>query len=254
MDSNYMNERAWQVSKAFSRQLVEQGAKAVVLFGSWVRGGTYKESDLDILALGRGPHYRLERYQDFLISISWATVKQVRQSFKDCGSVGGVIPAWRNAVIIYDPKKIASKLKQETIEWQWDFLGKRVDRWVAEELTSYAEEVHKLVGNLQLKRKSAAAIQRSLLAIYMAPILAVHHRILYDTENKLWDLVSKRMGKNWARIQSVALGEKYQSFEETCKAALQLFALTAKEVKHLLNKQQYQVVSHACEIAGHPLK
>lgn len=74
-------------------------------------------------------------------------------------------------------------------------LGKSVERWVAEELTSYAEEVHKLVGNLQLKRKSAAAVQRSLLAIYMSPILAVHHRILYNTENQLWDLVSKRMGK-----------------------------------------------------------
>lgn len=111
-----------------------------------------------------------------------------------------------------------------------------------------------MVGNLQLKRKSAAAVQRSLLAIYMAPILAVYHRILYDSENQLWDLVSERMGKKWGHVQRVALGEGQPSFKETCRAALQLFALTAQEVKHLLNKRQYQVVSHACEIAGYPLK
>lgn len=249
-----MDRRALQVSNAFSRRLIGQGAQAVVLFGSWVRGNAYTESDIDILAIGRGPHYRLERYQNFLISVSWASVRQVLQAFKDPSRVGGVIPAWGNAIVIYDPEGIANKLKQKAREWRWDSLGKNVDRWVSEELTGYAEEVHRLIGNFQLKRRSAAAVQRSLLAIYMAPILAVHYRILYSTENQLWDLVSKRMGKKWTQTQSVALGERRQSFEETCKAALQLFVLAAQEVKSLLNKQQYQVISHACEIAGYPLK
>jgi len=248
-----MNRRVLQVSQAVSRKLVRQGAEAVVLFGSWVRGDAYKESDLDIHAIGTGPDYRLERHQGFLISISWSTARRDRQAFKDPGEVGEVIPAWRNAVIIHDPKGIAKTLKQGAQEWQWDSLGKHVDQWVAEKLTGYAEEVHRLVGNLQLGRRSAAAVQRSLLAIYMAPILAVHHRILYDTENQLWDLVSARMGKKWAQVQSAALGEGTQSFGDTCKAALHLFALAAQEVRHLLNQRQYQVVAHACEIAGHSL-
>jgi hypothetical protein len=249
-----MNRRALRVGKAFSGKLIERGAQAVVLFGSWLRGNAYAESDIDILAIGKGPHYRLERYQNFLISVSWASVRRIRQALRDPGRVGGVIPAWRNPVIIYDPQGIANRLKQEANEWRWDSLGKNVDTWVAEELTGYAEEVHKLIGNLQLKRRSATAVQRSLLTIHMAPILAVHHRILYDTENQLWNLVSKKMGKKWARIQNVALQESRRSFKETCKAALQLYALTAQEVKDLLNKQQYEVVSHACEIAGYPLK
>jgi len=248
-----MNRRVLQVSRAVSRRLVGQGAEAVVLMGSHVRGDAYKESDLDIHALGRGPHYRLERYQGFLISISWSTARQDRQAFKDPGKVGGVIPAWRNAVIIHDSQGIAKALKQEAQEWRWDSLGRRVDRWVAEELTGYAEEVHKLVGNLQLGRRSAASVQRSLLAIYMAPILAVRHRILYDTENQLWNLVSSKMGIKWAQLQSAALGEGGQSFEDTCRAALQLFALAAREVRNLLNKRQYQVVAHACEIADQSL-
>jgi hypothetical protein len=218
-----------------------------------VRGDAYRESDVDIHAVGRGPHYMLERYHGFLVSVSWATARQHRQAFKDPSIVGGIIPAWRNAVILYDPKGIAKALKQEALRWQWDLLGKSAERWVAEQPAGYAEEVHRLIGDLQLQRDSAASVQRSLLAIHMASILAVHHRILYDSENQLWDLVSEKMGVRWAQLQKVALGISGQSFEETCRAALQLFVLAGREVGNLLNKRQYQVVAHACEIAGYPL-
>jgi predicted nucleotidyltransferase len=252
MSQDY-HARVVDVWQALSRGLAGQGAEAVVAFGSWVRGDAYRESDVDIHAIGRGPHYMLERYHDFLVSVSWATVKQHRQAFKDPSEVGGIMPAWRNVVILYDPKEIAKALKQEALRWQWDLLGKRPERWVAEQLTGYAEEVHRLIGDLQLQHETAASVQRSLLAIHLAPILAVHHRILYDSENRLWDLVSEKMGAKWAKVQKDALGTSGQSFEETCRAALQLFALAAREVANLLNKRQYQVVAHACKIADYPL-
>lgn len=174
-----MNRRVLEIARAFSPRLAEQGAEAVVLFGSWVRGDAYEESDIAIHAVGRGPHYKLERYQGFLMSVSWGTSRQHREAFKAPCRAGGVIPAWRNALIIFDPRGIAKALKQEAERWLWDPLGKREDKWVAEEFTAYAEEVHRLVGNLQLGRRNAALVQRSLLAIHMAPILAVHHRIFY---------------------------------------------------------------------------
>jgi len=246
-----MDRRVLLVSQAVSRRLVRQGAEAVVLFGSRVRGDAYKESDIDIHAIGRGSHYGLERDQGFLISVAWMTTRQHRQAFKDPSKVGGIIPAWRNAAIIYDPQGIADSLKQAAKRWRWEPLSKQADRWVAEETTGWAEEVHRLIGNLQLGRTTAVAVQRSVLAIKMAPILAVHHRILYDTENQLWSLVSTRMGTKWAQLQSIALGEDNQSFENTCKAALQLYVIVAREVKHLLDQRQYPVVTHACKIAKH---
>ena len=88
----------------------------------------------------------------------------------------------------------------------------------------------------------------------MAQILAVHCRILYNTENRLWNLVSTKMGTEWTQLQSIALGEGNQNFEDTCKAALQLYAITAQEVRRLLNQRQLQVVAHACTIAGHSLR
>jgi nitrate/nitrite-specific signal transduction histidine kinase len=110
---------------------------------------------------------------------------QHRQAFKNPSEAGGIIPAWRNVAIIYDPKGIADSLKREAKRWRWQHLNKKADRWVAEEITGYAEEVHRLIGNLQLGRRSAAAIVRSVLAIKMAQILAAHSRIFYDTENRL---------------------------------------------------------------------
>ncbi|HML02283.1 MAG TPA: nucleotidyltransferase domain-containing protein [Candidatus Bathyarchaeia archaeon] len=248
-----MNKKALWLSQTISRELAENGAEAVVLMGSFARGDARVESDLDIHAIGKGARYRLERRQGFLVSISWSTSKRERHAFKDPSKAGKIVPAWRNAAILNDPTGIAKAIKQEAIDWKWDSLGKRAERWVAEELTGWAEEVHRLVGNLRFEHLSVAAVQRSLLAISMARILAVHHQMLYDTENQLWDIVSKKMGKNWEHLQMAALGTGDQSFKNTCKAALRLFAATAKEVKQLMDKRQYDVVANACRIAGYPL-
>jgi predicted nucleotidyltransferase len=245
-----MNQKVLKLAKAFSPRLIDEGAEAIVLFGSWVRGDAYRESDVDIHVVGKGAHYILERYRGYLLSVSWATQKERLKAFKDPSQVCGVIPAWRNALIIYDPQGIARELKREAERWKWDSFVKQADKWVAEELTGYAEEVHRLVGNLQLGHRSIASVVRSLLAIRMAPILAVRRRIFYDTENQLWDLVSASMGTEWNHAQRASLGEGGESFEDTCKAALQLFMLTAYEVTPLLDPRQHAVVVHSCEIAS----
>ena len=224
------------------------------VFGSRVRGDFYEESDIDIHAIGeKSKGEWLERYRQFLVSVSWMTVEHHRQAFRNPAEVGVIIPAWRNALIIYDPSGVASAIKDDAKSWRWESLSRESDEWVAEQITSWAEEVHRLVGSLQLGRRSVAAVVRSLLAVKMAPILAVHKRIFYDTENKLWDLVSATMGTKWSEIQSAALVEGGQDFEDACEAALELYAMTAREVRQLLSRKQLQVVAHACKVAGRPL-
>jgi len=123
-----MNKRAPQLAQIVSRELMEEGAETVVITGSFARGAAYKESDLDIHAIGREIHYELERRHGFLVSISWSTAKQTQQAFKDPSRVGGIIPAWRNAGILDDPRRIAKAFKQEAIDWKWDSFGKRAEK------------------------------------------------------------------------------------------------------------------------------
>jgi len=66
---------------------------------------------------------------------------------------------------------------------------------VAEEITALAEGIHKLVAALQAGRRTAPAVQRSVLVLHPAQILAVHRRILYGSENRLWDLVADARGE-----------------------------------------------------------
>jgi hypothetical protein len=233
--------------------LAAEDAEAVVLMGSWVRGDANRESDLDVNAIGRGTFYRLDRRGSFLVSTSWRTAAAWRRTFRHPVSVGGAIPGWRRARILHDPRGVARALKDDARRWTWAILGGRADAWVAEELTGYAEEVHKLVANLALRRWWAAAVQRSVLALRMAPILAVRHRILYETENRLWDLVAVKMGPRWRGTQSAALGVGGESLREGCEAALELFVLAARDVKPLLDHRQMTVVAHACRLAGHAM-
>ncbi len=248
-----VDSEVMQAVQKIAERLMGEGARAVLLLGSHVRGDAYGESDIDIVALGEGPFYQLERHGEHLVSVSWRTPKVLRETFAKVPEVGGAIPGFRAAVVVRDPEGIATSLKAEASRWSWDVVGDRCDAWVAEELSGFAEEVHKLVGNLEMGRRSAAAIQRSVLALRLAGILAVHNRLLYDTENQLWDVVSGAMGERWSRAQSKALGLGGESFEDTCAAALELFALAAKELSHLFDERQHEVVAHACDLAGHPL-
>ncbi|MGI8825964.1 MAG: hypothetical protein ACR2JC_10025 [Chloroflexota bacterium] len=153
-------------------------------------------------------------------------------------------------MILEDPDGAARELQCLALVWTWDVVGpQRCDAFVADSITGLAEEVHKLVTSLNDGDRWVAAVQRSVIALHLAHSLAVHFRLLYDSENHLWQLVARRMGEPWRRLQGAALGDGNQSFEETCKAALELYRLAADTVKDLLSEEQSRVVTYACELA-----
>jgi hypothetical protein len=75
--------------------------------------------------------------------------------------------------------------------------------------------------------------------------MAVHHRILFGTDNVLWDLVGQHMGARWRRAQGAALSEEGEPLEASCKAALELYRLAAADVRPLLSGEQRRVVDAA---------
>jgi hypothetical protein len=197
--------------------------------------------------VGEGPSYRLAVRESVLVAESWAAEDEHRDRMARPGDVGTCVPGWRSAVVLHDPSGAAARLRQAALEWDWDRLGDRCDRWVAEQVTGLAEEVLKIAGALRRRRMLSAAVQRDLLALRLAPVLAVHHRILYGTENVLWDMVGERMGSDWRDVQAAALGTGGESLEAGCAAAVELFRLAASSIWDLLDEPQRAVVTHALQ-------
>ena len=241
-----------RAAREIADRLAQERAEAVVLVGSRVRGDVHDHSDVDLIAVGRGPARRLEVHEPFVVSVQWRTPAQLREGFADLADLSP-IPGWRRAVIVYDPKKIAAGLKREALAWAWDALGARADAWVAEQVTDYAEEVFKLVGSLRAARYSAAAVQRSALAMKLPRVMAVHRRTLYDGDAQLHEAIVAGMGKPWRRAHRRTLGVQAETLEQTCGAALELYALAAEETKQLLDERQFAVVRGACTAAGFPI-
>jgi hypothetical protein len=231
--------------------LASNGAEAVVLVGSHARGDAGPESDVDVLAVGpRTYAYRLERRGGLLVSVTSRSFEAYRLELVDPGSVCAAVSGWREAVVLHDPAGTAASLIEDARAWTWGPLEGRCDAWVAEEICALAEEVHKLVSSLRDGRRATAAAQRSVLAVRLAGILAVHRRILYGSENRLWDLVGEAVGEGWRRTQSAALGLGDEGFEPTCRAALKLYGLAVDDVYQMFDERQRGVVHQARDLAA----
>lgn len=238
--------------------LIRAGAQAVLLVGSQARGDAQAHADIDLIVIGDGPHYRVQRAEPHLLSLSWRTPDALRTEMRTPRACASTVPGLRSARLLHDPDGVAHALQQEALAWSWQSIGDDVlDAWVAEELCGYAEEVQKLVGATlaggHAQRKGT--IQRSILALRLAIPLSVHLRLLYASEDHLWSLVDARMGAEWQRAQAVALGEAAEPAVHTSPdidgqtaAAGELFVLACRRVDALFDARQRAVVNHAIQL------
>lgn len=231
---------------------VQEGARAVVLTGSWARGEPHPYSDVDLILLGEGPEYRPIALHDRLVSMSWRTEAEVEAAFLHPWEVGTFVPGWRTARILHDPEGIARRIVARAQNWSWDALGDAPDRWAAEELAGLAEEGLKLTGALERQQPQAALIQRNLLALRLPGILAVRRRMLYGTEDRLPEQIAKAIGPEWEAPQDLALGAVPVDWKESCYAALRLYALAAQELLPYSESEQEKVIRLALRSVQNP--
>jgi hypothetical protein len=240
-----------RIARGVTRELVRDGASAVALTGSYARGDAHAHSDIDLMAVyERRPDPAPAPYRvrsGVLVAVAWKTAASERAAFRDPEKVTTFIPGWRNAVVLHDPRHVAAAIKRRAEAWTWDAIAE-CDLHVAKSITGLAEEAHKLAGMWRECNWHAAAAQRSILAVWLAGVMAVQHRILFGTDNALWDAVAAAMGRRWAATQSRALSEGGESLATSCAAALELYRLAAAEVRPLLDATQGRVVDAACRL------
>jgi hypothetical protein len=152
--------------------------------------------------------------------------------------------------VLHDPRGVAGELQNEAQAWTWDDVAAACDRHVVDEAWGYAEEVHKLVGALEAGMATTAAVQRAIIALRLPGLMAIQRRMLYGSENRLWDMVAEQEGEPWASAQAKALAVEPCTFEEGCLAALELYLLYVGAVNTLVDDAvQRDVIDGACALA-----
>lgn len=156
-----------------------------------------------------------------------------RRELRHPPNLVGAVPGWRHALIVHDPRGVALRIQQEARRWRWADVAATCDRWVADQVAGYAEEVGKLVNALRDGERTRVSVQRSVLGLRLAMIAAVHHRLLVESENYLWDRVAQLLGPGWAGLQEVALTRG--SSPAGARAALELYVRLAEDVEPILS-------------------
>ena len=168
-----------------------RGAVSLVIVGSWSRGTPGPLSDLDVICLGDGPEYELEADGQTLVAWAWRSFDDQRKRF-ELPEVGALeAAAWREARIVFDHHDQAFHLQQLAVTWTWDRIGDSADRWLAEEFSGLAEEMHKILAASSAGRQRLALIQIRYVAIRLHWLAAVHLRHEAESENDLWDVVER---------------------------------------------------------------
>lgn len=245
--------RAMSIARIMARTFAREGASAVVLAGSWARGDAHRWSDLDLWVVGRREGTEVLFRGGLQVSVHRTTVRKERSRFDDPKNAWGAVPGWREAVLLHDPSGVAGRLKGQAERFRPERLRRSSSRYLGRELTGWAEEVQKLTRSMAEGDHETAAVQRNLLGNAMAALVAVHLEMPYGTENALWERVGARMSPGWRRAQRRALGVEATSFDQSCEAALELYALTAGGLWAHLIPLERRLVKSTCRACGHPL-
>ena len=230
------------IAQRTASRLVTKGAHCVVLVGSVARGAIHEGSDIDLIAIGAGPELVLEAVDDVLVSVSWTTTSGVRDAFDDPETAGAAVCAWRGARLLADPNGIGASLQHHAHGWSWDGIHIQAERAVANELTLLAEDVNRIVGLRLAGRLRAAAPIRWALIWPLVRSMAIHHRLFYESENDLWDLVASVMGPDWERDFDIAVGVERGAAD---LGALSMYRQAVARGDRVLSSPQRAVVAAA---------
>lgn len=226
-------------------------AIGVALFGSVAKGTDHPHSDIDlIVAAENDPGVQVRQVEGRMVTLSRKSPADLAAAFTHPWEAGAAVAAWRSARILTDPRGTMNRLQTQAAAWTWDALAVEADRWAARELVGLAEEVHKIHGMLALDRPRAAAANRALIHLSLGGPLAAANRLLYDSENDLWDALALAEGPAWAEAWDQAAGVTACDHATGCRAALRLYRYAAERLARHLDEGDRAVVDTACDLAA----
>lgn len=229
-------------------------AIGIALLGSVAAGTDHPGSDIDLVIAADGGGVEVRQVEGRMVALTRKTPEALAAALDHPWEAGAAAGAWRIARILHDPEGRLAALQAAAREWTWDRIGPEADRWAAGELVGLAEEVHKVRGMVDAGRARAAAANRAVLALRLVHPMAAAHRLVWDSDNDLWDALAAAAGPAWAQAWDAAAGITGAGHGEGCRAALDLYRLAADRLVHHLDANGRAVVRTACDLAAPLLK
>jgi predicted nucleotidyltransferase len=246
----HLTLEAMAVAERLAAELAPAAA-GIALFGSVAGGTDHPDSDIDLtIAIDTGSGTEVRQVEGRMVVLTRKTPAELEAAFGRPWEACAAVPAWRYARLLYDPSGVMAGLQAAARDWNWESIAAEADRWAAGELVGLAEEVHKVHGMLALDRPRAAAANRQILALGLGHPLAAANRILFDSENDLWDAVADAEGPAWAQAWDTATGITPSDHQAGCRAALTLYRIAADRLAHHLDAPDRAIVATARGLAA----
>lgn len=193
----------------------EAGALALALTGSHARGVATAHSDVDLLRFAADePMTERERYRLWLVdgrlvSVTTTTFAAKRAELARPETALWAVPGLRQARILYDPDGALAALIAEAHAFTWTpGLRAAAADHVSDTLGGLVEEVHKLLGALELGDESATLYAALGLQQGLIRAALVAHGTLLTTENDYFTEALRLAGPGtrWERLLRVVIG------------------------------------------------
>jgi hypothetical protein len=251
------------VSDIFLKELIAEldndTVRGIVLGGSHARGDATPYSDVDLACFVPDTFRPLrKRYlyrEGHLISIGQKTLEGVKQQITESFQALWIVPGFRQARVLLDKDGSMRQLKQMVEHFTWDPLRSEAIGYAGHILTSNAEYVHKLLGNLWRGNRAGAAysVQRLFDGATMA--MALYYGVFITNDNVYFQEVEAAVGTDstWTHYHCLLSGiktidEDTSSLDARAKLALRLYRETASLLLPTLNDERYAVVGHVLNL------
>ncbi|GAB4003309.1 hypothetical protein GCM10029992_44460 [Glycomyces albus] len=159
------------------------------------------------------------------------------------------VPTWRAAHVLTDPDGVFAAARARAETWDWEPIAAQADRWAASGVVGLAEEAHKVAGMLATGNLRAAAANRDLLLLQLPGLVAAADRVLYISENELWDAVCEAEGPDWTSAWDTAAALVPIDVRTSCRAALRLYRLAAARLDAHFTSAERPVIATARGVA-----
>ncbi len=251
------------ISDTFLNQLIteidDDTFRGIVLGGSHARGDPTPYSDIDLACFVADTYQPLrKRYvyrEGYLVSIGLKTLAGVKQQIADPFQALWIVPSFLQAKVLLDKDGSMSQLKQVIGNFTWDTLRDEAIGYAGHILTSDAEFVHKLLGNLWRGNFSGISytVQRLFDGATMA--MTLYYGVFITTDNVYYQEVEAAVGtqSGWTQYHRLLSGvttfdDDTTSLNARAKLALQMYRETAFILLPILSEQRRAVVEHVLHL------